>query len=132
MSATHDEQLEALERISSMSSLPELNKEMFRCFSSIEHIKREYFNVFEEITLLNERIEQIKKRSKEIFEIEGVKTYPDSEFTGTLTLVMGRRYIPIGIAEKELPEDVFAKLVKTGNSWVKWTPPKSYKENELE
>jgi hypothetical protein len=130
MSKTHEEQAGYLSVINDISELPEINKQIFRCHSAIMRIKSEFASIFDEIDLFEERISRLKERAQVLFKIEQVKSYPDPDYCGTLTLVSGRRYIPIKKAQEMLDKRTFASLVTQGKGYVKWTPPKEDDNNE--
>lgn len=124
MSETHKEQAAFLENVNTLMELPEVNKELFRTYSAVSSIKAQFANVFSEIALYEERMIKLKERARVLFDIEDVKTLPDSEYHGTLTKVAGKRYIPIKKAQEMLDPRTYASLVETGRGYVKWTPPK--------
>jgi uncharacterized protein YlzI (FlbEa/FlbD family) len=124
MSETHKEQAAYLDVISEIEELPEVNEQLFKCYSAIEIIKNEFANIFDEIALYEERMTKLKERAGVLFEIEDVKTLPDSGYHGTLTRVAGKRYIPIRKAQEMLEPKLYASLVETGKGHVRWTPPK--------
>lgn len=117
-------QHEYLSRVAKIDELGDINIEIFNSHCAINSIRERYRDVFDEIALYEERIAKLKERAFAIFDIEQVKSYPDPTLHGTLTLVKGRRYIPIKDAEAVLEESVFNQLVKISKPWVKWTPPK--------
>lgn len=129
-SATLKEQEAALKQIEEIDSLPEISKQIFRYHMAVESIKKQFSNVFEELDLYEERVRALKSRAEDLFHMEQVKTYPDSGYTGTLTLVKGGRYIPIGDAEKALDKEVFNSLVKYKKGYVRWTAPKENGQDE--
>lgn len=90
----------------------------------IVKIKKKYPVIFAELDGYELKMKQLKARAQELFELEGVNTYPDPHGHGRLTLVSGRRYIKIKKAEETLDPATFAKLVEKGKGYVRWTPPK--------
>lgn len=130
MSETHKEQAAYLDVISEIEELPKVNEQLFRCYSSIENIKNEFASIFDEIALYEERMTKLKERAGIILDIEDVKSLPDSGYHGTLTKVLGRRYIPIRKAQEMLEPKLYARLVETGKGHVRWTPPKEIKDDE--
>jgi len=128
--ADEKEQDVALKMISEIETIPEINAAIWRINNSKNILMNQYKSLFDALSLLDERTKALKDRAAVLFDYEGAKTYPDSENFGTLTLVKGRRYIPIDDAEKTLDEDTFNALVKIGASWIKWTPPKESGQDE--
>ena len=114
-----------IEWVWSIGDLSVINAKIREVTSKSQALVSENVELFKKIAENDETIKQLKGRAYDLFELEGVNSYPDPKGNGRLTLVAGRRYIPVEEAKKTLPEDLYNKLVRTGRAWVKWTPPKA-------